>query len=192
MPQDNTPASLGLGALIAEGYMAPRRSVARVLALRPDEGERLMMVGIGIAVSALGFALLGGQGEDVAAGAVAMGYLVTVLAGLFQYFILARIIGFISRLAGGTGDPEDDRTIVAWWALVTAPLPVIMMASLRNPESPLAVLFLIGASILTMVLLAAYITQAHGFKSTARVCGAMICFLMIFSFVLTSLVPVPA
>ncbi len=191
MPQDNASAPLHLGALLMEGYVAPRQSMARVLAMRPDEGERLIMVGIGIAIGALGFAMFGERGETVNTGSVVLGYLVTILTGLFQYYVLARVIGFVARAAGGAGDQEMDRTLVAWWAIVTAPLPVVMMISLQNIESPLAGLFLLGSSILTMILLGAYIAQTHGFQSTARVCGAMIGILMLFSFVLTSLVPMP-
>lgn len=200
MPEDNAPQPLRLAALIAEGYLAPRKSMARVLALRPDEPERLMMVAIGIVGSALGYALMGGQtvqdanGQDVEFGpaGVLLGYIVTIFAGLFQYYVLARLIGFVSRATGGVGDQDADRTLVAWWTLVTAPLPVIMMASYRNIEMPLAPLLMVASAILTMVLLAAYIRQAHGFSSTARVCGAMIGILMLFSFVFRSLLPVPA
>ncbi len=189
MTQDNS--SLPLGVMVAEGYSAPRQSMARVLALRPDESERLLMVGIGIAVGALGFALLGDRGEESGPQPIIVQYLATIMTGLFQYYVLARIIGFIARAAGGVGDQDADRTLVAWWALVTAPLPVIMMVAIQNVESPLATLFLFGAAILTMVLLAAYIAETHGFQSTARVCGAMIGLLMVFSFVLTSIIPVP-
>ncbi len=200
MQEDDAPQPLRLAPLIAEGYVAPGRSMARVLALRPDEPERLMMVGIGIIGSALGYALMGGQtvqdanGQDVEFGLAGMllGYVVTAIAGLFQYYVLARLIGFISRATGGTGDKDADRTLVAWWTLVTAPLPAIMMASYHNIEMPLAPLLMVASAILTMVLLAAYIRQAHGFSSTARVCGAMLGLLMLFGFVFRSLLPVPA
>ena len=192
MPPDNTDQPLRLGALIAEGYAAPRRSMARVLALRPDEGERLLMVGIGIVVSALGFALIGRPETEAGPGGVILGYVAAVVMGLFQYFLFSFLVGLLSRAAGGTGDRDTDRTVVAWWSLVTAPLPVVMMAMLRNGgESPMAALVLLVCAILTLVLLAAYVAEGHGFRSTGRVIGAMFVILMIFSFVVSSIVPMP-
>jgi len=189
VPPDSTPAPLNLAALIAEGYTAPRQSMARVLALRPDEPMRLMMVGIGIVVGALGFAALGERTAEAGQGGVVFGYVLTVIAGLLQYYIFALITGTVSRAMGGQGDREADRTLVAWWALVTAPLPVVMVLAVGAGQSPVAVLVLFGAAILSLVLLAAYITEAHGFTSTARVCGAILMLIMIFSFVVTSLLP---
>jgi len=120
---------------------------------------------------------------------VVFGYVLTVLAGLLQYYIVASVTGTVSRAEGGQGDREADRTLVAWWALVTAPLPVVMVLAVGAGQSPVAVLVLFGAAILSLVLLAAYITEAHGFASTARVCGAILMLIMIFSFVVTSLLP---
>lgn len=189
MQPDNTPAPLNLLALIAEGYTAPRQSMARVLSMRPDESMRLMMVGIGIVVGALGFAALGERNVEAGQGGVIFGYVVAVLAGLLQYYIFAWITGTVSRAMGGQGDREADRTLVAWWALVTAPLPVVMVLAVGAGQSPFAVFVLFAAAILSLVLLAAYITEAHGFTSTARVCGTIIMLIMIFSFVMTSLLP---
>ncbi len=191
MPDDSGLSPSRLGALIVEGYSAPRKSMAYVLAMRPDEQARLLMVGIGIVVGALGFALLGDRGEGGAQGAGILGYVATVIAGLLQYYGFAWIVGIVCRAAGGAGDRETDRTIVAWWALVTAPLPVAMMLAIRAGDSPFAMLILLGSAILSLVLLAAYIAEAHRFHSTGRVCGAIMVLLMIFSFVLSSILPMP-
>ncbi len=75
--------------------------------------------------------------------------------------------------------------------LVTSPLPIIMMVAMQNGESSGAVLVLFGVAVLTLVLLAAYITEVHRFRSTATVVGAMIGFLMVFSFVFSAMLPVP-
>jgi len=176
--------------MMAEGYTAPRRSVARILMMQPDERTRLLMVGISIIVGTLGFALMG-HPEGGPEGRVILGYLVTVVAGLLQYYGIAWIIGIVCGATGGEGTREDSRTLVAWWALVTSPLPVIMMAALRAGQSPGAALVLIGAAVLSFVLLAAFIAETHRYTSTARVCGAMMALLMIFSFVLSSILPMP-
>lgn len=191
MPPDNGLTPARLFALIVEGYTAPRQSMARVLAMQPDERARLLMVCIGVAVGAMGFALFGERNPAAGQGSPVLGYLVTVLAGLLQYYGFAWLIGLGSAVFGGKGETEDNRTLVAWWALVTAPLPVVMMASLQSVQSPFAAITLVGSGILSVVLLAAYITQTHHFASTGRVCGAIMMMVMIFSFILSSILPMP-
>ena len=195
VPPDSARDPLRLGTLIAEGYLSPRRSMERVLALRPDESDRLTMVGIGIAVGALGAALLGRSPEqeatDASGGLVFVGYLLTVVAGLLQYYVVARVIGFFARAMGGEGTWEDDRSVVAWWTLVTAPLPVVLVAAARSGQSPLAMLIMIACAVLFTVLLAAYIAGAHRFRSTLLVCGTMFAILTVVGMIVGSLVPMP-
>ena len=189
MPEANGAPPLRLGALIAEGYLNPRRSMARVLSLNPDEGDRLMMVGISIAVGCLGVTLTDAREEEAGFIFILFGYLLTVIFGLLQYRFVSWLVGIISRETGGTGRGEDNYTLTAWWMLVTAPLPIVMMIAMRNGGSPFAVLILFIVAALTLVLLAAYITEVHRFRSTGRVVGTMVAFVMVFSFVLGAFLP---
>lgn len=191
MPPDSGLSPARFGAMVAEGYTSPRRSMARILGMQPDERARLLMVAIGIVISSLGFVALGQRAEEAGPDSVFLGYIVAVLAGLLQYYIFAWVIGTASRAFGGEGDREQDRTLVAWWALVTSPLPVLMVVGMQKGESPVAALLMVGAAILSFVLLAAYIAEVHRFRSTARVCGAIMGMLLVLSLVLSSLLPMP-
>lgn len=192
MQHDSGLSPAQLGALIVEGYTAPRASMARVLRMHPDERARLLMVGIGIVVSAMGVALSGPPPDpDFEPGNPMLSYIITVVAGVVQYIAFSWFIGLVCSFAGGAGSAEDSRTLVAWWTLVTSPLPLLMMMALSGGQSPAAAFLLIIGAILSFVLLAAYIAETHQFKSTARVCGVMLALLMVVSFILSSLIPMP-
>ncbi len=194
--QDGSGLSLQrLLTLVAEGYTAPRESMAHVLRMHPDERARLLMVGIGIAVSLLGVALLGDRPadavegiEDGASTGPVAGYALTVIAAILQYYFFAWLVGLVCSAMGGTGTAEQSRTVVAWWELVTAPLRVVITLALFA-SSPVAAFMLLAAAILSFVIMAAYIAETHGFTSTARVCGVMLAMLLLISFILSSFLP---
>ncbi len=185
----NSSPPLRLGALIAEGYLNPRQSMARILSLDIDEGDRLLMVAIGIVVSCFGVAFTDSRDEEIGVIVIVFGYLLTIIGGLLQYRFVSWLVGIISREMGGAGRGEDNYTLTAWWMLVTAPLPIIMMVAMRNGNSGIAVFVLFIVAALTLVLLAAYITEVHRFRSTGRVIGAMVALLMVFSFVIGAFLP---
>lgn len=176
-------------AWIVQGYTAPRASMARVLDMRIDEASRLLMVGIGIAVSALGFALFGERPEGSAASAILAGYMLSIAGGLIQYRLVAAVVGIVSRAAGGQGSAQDNLTLTAWWMLVTAPVPLVMTVAIQNGDSPFATLILIATSVLSIVLLAAYIAETHKFHSTGRVFGSIFLILTLVGFVISNLIP---
>ena len=187
---DPSKTSFDIGALLTQGYLSPRRSMANILAMQLDEHARLLMVMTGVVISLLGLAMFVGHPETATGPGIIAGYGLSVLLGLAQYRLVAIITGFICGFLGGNGSANDNLSMAAWWALVTAPLTVLMALSVKNGETQFAALTLIFATVLSMVLLAAYIAETHAFRSTASVCGGMFAILMLIGFVISSFLPV--
>jgi len=187
-----TPARFG--AMIAEGYTAPRQSMARILSFQPSEQSRLLMVVIGTVISMIGYLALGQRTQEVGLSGIVFGYAVTTLAAILQYYVSAWVIGTACRAFGGKGQPEQDRTMIAWLSLVTSPVSVIMLLGLQGSSSPVLALLVIIVAIVLFILLSAYIAEVHGFHSTARVAGAMMALMIVISLVMSSFIsmPVPA
>jgi len=191
VPPDNALSPARFGALIVEAYTSPRQSMARILAMQPDERARLLMVVMGTVISMVGFVALGEREEAVGPGVVLFGYIVTILGALVQYFVASWVLGTVCRAFGGEGTHEQDRTMVAWLSLVTSPVSAVLLLGLRGGGSPLVVVMVLVVTIVLFAVLSAFIAEVHRFRSTGRVAGATLALLLILSLVLSSLLPMP-
>jgi hypothetical protein len=178
--------------MMAEGYTAPRESMARILSMRLDGQVRMMMVGFDIVVSALARAVFGARADDAGLFTALQGYATLAFGIVLQYAIFGWLIGFAARSFGGEGATENGYTVIAWQMFVTTPLTVALVWVLASGgTSPTSGLILMLAVILSFVLLAAYITEAFRFRSVAIVAGTMLGMVMAFSFILALLLPMP-
>ncbi len=100
MQESDPSPSFRIGSVLAEGYLAPRQSMARILSLRLDEGDRLLMIAIAIAVSCLGVAFTADRTEEIGFIIVIFGYVLTIIGGLVQYRLLSWLVGIIARAMG--------------------------------------------------------------------------------------------
>lgn len=96
-----------------------------------------------------------------------------VILRIGAFLIGAALVRWVGGLFGGRGDFRRVATAIAWAGFATSVLLAVgFLFQLLLP--PLAALADIALSILRLWILAAFIAEAHGFASTARVAGAIV------------------
>ncbi len=162
----------------ANGYVAPRASAQQILSARGNFIDAAQLVVLGYALTMI--CLMLAPGVDLDNDTDPVGRHVLGLISVFVgFFIYSGLVSFFGRVSGGTGTREDSQMIVAWHAVVTAPLnvPVQMVADGFTFEerenlpplihSPDTMTLMIGvvAVLVSFWLLANYITVAHRFRN---------------------------
>ena len=186
---------------IAQGYLAPRASVRRLLD--------------------------GGYGIETIIGLLLLGYLISSIlmllvpadipqtgnviarhtAGLFsmavQFSLFGALIYWVGRMFGGVGTLPETYLVLAWYVLVTSflvPLPMSLLAMVQPIEGPDGTLVaptepVVGnIVILAMVaialcfwLLVRYVAELHGFKNTWGVLGVFFGASFVFGILMSSI-----
>ena len=129
---------------IVEGYVAPGRSVRKILDANPGMGAVLLMVlfsYLATAILTLMFGSLSGGTGVSPFGFHFRGLLVQFAT----FFVYSTLVFQIGRLAGGTGSRIQTYTAMGWHSLVTSFLTPLMLsltsalpAALDMPSSTLA------------------------------------------------------
>ena len=177
---------------VVEGYTAPRASVRRLL----DGGH-----GIEAALGLLALAYLVQAMLTILflpAGIGIFGHMLAIMQQLVTFFLLSALVYGIGRLAGGAGTMEGAQLVIAWHALVTSllsPLAIgVSTAAFRSGEEGagnippgMGFLALIYVAI-SLWLMANYVAELHGFRSTWGVLGAIIGVSFVFALMLAVLV----
>ena len=173
---------------VVEGYTAPRASVRRLL----DGGH-----GIEVALGLLALGYLVQAMLTIVflpAGLGIFGHMLAIVQQLVTFFLLSALVYGIGRLAGGTGTMEGAQLVVAWHALVTSllsPLAIgVSTAAFRSGEEGaggippgMGVLALVYVAI-SLWLMANYVAELHGFRSTWGVLGAIVGVSVVFALLL--------
>jgi hypothetical protein len=173
--------------LIVEGYLAPRRSIRRLLDGGNGLEAALGFLALAFLVEAILSIVFGGRG-----GASISVYLINVAMQLALFFLLAGLIFAIGRPAGGTGSLQGSQLVVGWHALVTSPLTPLTVpisyafrapveaasgaaAAVPEVQIPAGGVFLafIYAAI-SFWLMANYVAELHQFRNTWGVLGALV------------------
>ncbi len=173
---------------LVEGFVQPRRSARRIIALGPDLRTCLLMVVLAYAIQAATVTLLGMASPGLPAGgglAMRVQELVLQIALFFALTFGAHAIG--ARF-GGTGTRDEVAAVVAWHALVTAflaPFNVLGIGA-ATPEAHLPEAFILFAPFsvgVSIWLFAQYIAEAHRFTRIAPVIGATLLGFIVLGFV---------
>lgn len=191
MAEDRNQNEDPLLGLMAAGIMEPRPTMARVLGMELDEGARLAMVAFSVALSGIGYALTGGITSGLEAAGfppvpAALGYFALIFGALLQYLVFSGLINRIGGAIGGKADAQQSRTTAAWWMFATAPLQLLQAVAIGIAPPPLASLVMFGTSIFMLWLLAAYVTEAHGFQSTGMTFGVVVGVSLVIAMILSS------
>lgn len=146
---------------LKEAFSNPRRSMRRGLEERWTESDRLLMVAAGGLINLIVLRLAvsaSPQASEILREAGVFGfYLIMGVMILVQYVLFAGLIHFAGRLSGGVASAADCRSVAAWWMFVSAPLALLGLL----PIPFLGLVALFGS----IALLAAYVTEAQGYKS---------------------------
>jgi hypothetical protein len=181
----------GLVSAAVDTVRDPREGARRVMALQIPRHSRWEAVLLVVVLSALlseltlllgsasGGMMMGGGllHNPLAMGALQLAVLMVLIWGMY----------IIGRLAGGTGSLDDAIMLVVWLQAIMLGLQVVQLAVMLLLP-PLASLIGLGGILLFFYLLTMFTTELHGFSSPGAVfiaiLGAMVGFIMVFSFIL--------
>lgn len=179
---------------IAEGFVAPRRAMRRVLAQRPGPDAVLGLVLLAYLVQAMSAILVPGArgGGDVSP---LLTHLNLVISQLVLFTFTSVVVFGVGRLFGGTGTLPQSFAAVAWYSFVTSVLAVPALYGLTSAAEgdpgALASLLLVGASAIGLWVFAGCVAELHGFRSIWGVLGATLGLMLLAVAFLLMLVPAP-
>ncbi len=163
---------------VVEGYIAPRRSVRRLLDGGYGIEAALLMLALAYLVQAILMIMFISSGIGIA------GHLLAIVEQVVMFFVLAALIFGLGRLAGGKGTMEGSQLVVAWHSLVVSiisPLAIgvssfAFRAQVGNGEGlPAGLGFLAFVYVaISFWLMANFVAELHGFRSTWGVLGALV------------------
>lgn len=170
---------------MAQGYLAPRATVRRVLDGGHGFNVALLFVALGYALEAI---LVRSLTSDSSAGVPLISFhLLNIMATLCGFLILSGLVFWAGRALGGAATLAQSQLAIGWFMLTSSLLSPLAIASLpdafRNPPAdpdmpmdisdanPLAMMLVMGA---VLWLLSSTIAEAHGFRSVWRVAGVII------------------
>jgi hypothetical protein len=173
-----------LVGMIIEGYLAPRRSMRRLLDAGHGLETALMFLALAFLIEAILATVFGGRGGGLTLGV----YLVNIGLQLAVFFLLSGLIQGIGKAAGGKGTLAGAQLVVGWHALVTSPLTPLTLgfASAFRAQAPqdggaAEVQIPAGGGFLALLyvaiafwLMANYVAELHQFRNTWGVLGALV------------------
>lgn len=190
---------------IIGGFLHPRASVRRVLALKPGIDAILLMILLAFAIRGMVALLL--PAEAFGGDQKSLGQYIAILVSTYIGFAIeVTLICYIGRAFGGIGDIRITATAIAWYHVVTSAIeePVALIARMNiqavmdlaeNPASApppggLALIGFVGGCLLIW-LFAAFIAELHGFKRTLSVFAAMAAMLLLPALLIVSSAAAP-
>lgn len=163
---------------VAEGYVAPRRSIRRLLDTGNGLEAALLMLALAYVVQAILTVLF------ISAGVGIGGHLLAIVQQLVVFFVLSALIYGVGRMAGGTGTLEGAQLVVGWHALVVSvisPLAIGVSSVAFRPEAEEGAGLPAGLGFLAFLyvaisfwLMANFIAELHGFRSNWGVLGTIV------------------
>jgi len=179
---------------IAEGLIAPRRAMRRVLAQKPGIETVLGLVVLAYAIQGMASILVpGARGEP--GGASLLLHLNLLVSQLVLFAMTAAAVFGLGRIFGGTGNLPQSLTTIAWYSFITsflAPFALYgLTAAAEGEGTALSALLLLGASAIGLWVFAGCVAELHGFRSTAAVLGASVGVMLLVAAFVLIIAPAP-
>lgn len=163
---------------VAEGYVAPRRAIRRLLVADNGLEAALLMLALAYVVQAILTVLFISSAIGIG------GHLLAIVQQVVVFFVLSALIYGVGRMAGGTGTLEGAQLVVGWHALVVSvisPLAIGVSSVAFGPDAEQGAGLPAGLGFLAFLyvaisfwLMANYIAELHGFRSNWGVLGTMV------------------
>lgn len=173
-----------LAERVVEGVTDPRGSLRAFLGRGPHGPDAVMgLVLAAYAVQAICAMILPGgpsRGDADAFSWHMAGFTVQLIA----FAVTVGLVYWIGRLFGGRGEVWDVTQAVSWYVFLSSFLTPLAQAGAAG-GGLLLLLFLAGIAI-ALRMLAGFVAEVHGFRSTGMVLGVIV--VMIFPFALASLI----
>lgn len=173
-----------LPAIYSEAWFQPRQSIRRVFGLGLAERDRLLMVAVHFALTALSIMLMirsvpeGPMSKVLGTVPALPRYLIFALASYAGYRFTAFLLKAVGGAFQGKASVDQCRTVTAWWMLVTSIVTALEAAlTLVFPVSVVSLVNLV-ATIGSIIIFAAYAAEAHGFRSVPKVAGVTVAVMM--------------
>lgn len=176
---------------LVQGYTAPRLSMRRILAGGHGHEVALLLVAAAYLIqSFLTILILPGRFGLA-------GHVMAIVQQLATFFLFSALVVGIGRLAGGRGTMLGAELVVGWHALVTSlisPLALGFTSAVITAAANGAGAISPGMAVLGFVylgisfwLLANYVAELHGFRSTWNVLGAIIVLIVACAFLVMAI-----
>jgi hypothetical protein len=180
-------------AIIAESILTPRQSVRRFLDRGPHGIDAIAgLVLLAYVVQALASLIVPGA-RGPTAGPVLAWHIAGLIFHAILFLLSAALVFGVGRLFGGTARMETCAAGMAWYGFVTSFLtPFVLLGwvqAMQGGATGFTSLLLFGASAIGMWVLAGFVAEMHGFRSTGLVIAALVGFLVLSSFALVALIP---
>jgi len=179
---------------IAEGIVAPRRAMRRVLAQEPGPDVVLGLVLLGYLIQGISVLLVPGAREE-GSGPILLTHLNLLISQLLLFALTGAAVFGVGRVFGGLGTLPQSLVAVAWYSFVTSVLSPAALygltAAAAGAADPLALLLLTASVVIGLWVFAGCVAEVHGFRSTLGVFGATIGVLLLASAFLLMLLPPP-
>lgn len=186
---------------MVEAYAAPQRSAQRILTRAPGLGDSVVMALAGIVLSLCMIKLVEvGSGVTIGEAMLELArhvwpdeqieapapidqpaWPVALIVDIGSHLALSSIFVLIAtgfgRLVGGGGGFAAVAAVVAWWILATAPSQIVQSGLLiwtGLTASALAAVLLLATQLYLLYMFAAFLAQAHGFRSPLSVMLALL------------------
>lgn len=178
-------------ALLLESLLTPRQAAQKVLSLGGGYALALPALGFVVVASAIISVLLSGLSAD--SGNADVDYLITqplllVLAQAAGTGVFAVLVAFVGRALGGRGRLDQVLLILAWLDFLLLAVQMAMLVALfAIPGLATPVVLFVG--VIALWVMASFIAEVHGFKSTARTLAVLLCALFFLGIVLALLAP---
>ncbi|HET7408812.1 MAG TPA: YIP1 family protein [Paracoccaceae bacterium] len=167
-----------LARVVVQGYTDPRASARQLLESGNGLEAALGMVALAYLVQAILTIMFMSGGFGIG------GHMLAIMQQLVTFFLLSALIYGVGRLAGGTGTMQGAQLVVGWHALVTSlisPLAIGVSTAAFTAEDegsggiPPGLAFMAFVYVaISFWLMANYVAELHGFRSTWGVLGAII------------------
>lgn len=181
----------------AEAYASPRLSARRILTSAPSVAEALLlaaaafallevlrrMMEMGLAVNMIEvLATMSTTSAEEIARRVEASKSFSFVASGFGWHMLETIVAAylawrLGALAGGGANFRQLLGLAGWWTLASVPLTalsqLVLFLSASN-AAPLGLVAMLVAALYIFYMLAAFVTEAHGFESEGSVFIAML------------------
>ena len=180
-------------ARVAEGIVAPRRAVERLLARGPlAPQEVLWLILLAYAIQEL-FVLILLPEMRADRGTPLVWHLERVFFAVMEFAVTVGLVLGVGRMFGGKGSVADCVTGIAWFNLLTSflvPLTAPALPGLFTGEisAPAALLLFAGTAIFCWVF-AGVIAGVHRFRSTGSVLMAMLVLITLTTLIASALAP---
>lgn len=164
-------------ARVAEGFIAPRRALRRLLDEGPHGAQTLVLFLLLAYVVQELFILLTLPGARPDGTDPLNWHVERVIFGFIEFGVTTGLVFGVGRLFGGSGTLPDAAATIAWFSLLTSflvPLTAPALPGLFGGEltGPAALLLLAGVGLFCWAL-AGCIAELHSFRSTGSVLMAM-------------------